>query len=72
MASREKQSIDVTTGEHQMPVIADQLLPRDATQLDEVDQYLECATDCAINDKDCKDACLEEMKDTAHLDVPSY
>ncbi len=55
-----------------MPVIADQLLPRDATQLDEVDQYLECATDCAINDKDCKDACLDEMKDAAHLDVPSY
>ena len=55
-----------------MPVITDQLLPRDATQLDEVDQYLECATDCGINDKECQDDCLEEMKNSAYLDVPSY
>ena len=72
MAFKEKQSSDVTTGEHQMQVIADQLLPRDASQLDEVDQYLECATDCGINDKECKDACLEDMKDSAYLNVPSY
>lgn len=72
MASKEKQSSDVNTGEHQMQVIADQLLPRDASQLDEVDQYLECATDCGINDKECKDACLEDMKDAAYLNVPSY
>tara|TARA_Y100000768_G_scaffold382854_1_gene363920 strand:+ start:5273 stop:5491 length:219 start_codon:yes stop_codon:yes gene_type:complete len=72
MASKEKQSSDVTTGEHQMQVIADQLLPRDASQLDEVDQYLECATDCGINDKECQDDCLEEMKESAYLDVPSY
>ena len=72
MASKEKQSSDVTTGEHQMQVIADQLLPRDASQLDEVDQYLECATDCGINDKECQDDCLEEMKESTYLDVPSY
>ena len=72
MASREKQSTDVTKGEQQMPVITDQLLPRDASQLDEVDQYLECATDCGINDKECQDDCLEEMKESAYLDVPSY
>ena len=55
-----------------MQVIADQLLPRDASQLDEVDQYLECVTDCGINDKECKDVCLDDMKDAAYLNIPSY
>ncbi len=44
------------------------LLPKDATQLDDVDQYFECLSECAINDQTCTTVC----KDEAFLDVPSY
>lgn len=73
MASAGKQSSDGTTGDKPMQTIAkNQLLPQDATQLDEVDQYFECITECSTSDNDCLDACVDAIRDEAHLDVHSY
>jgi len=73
MASEGKQSNDGTTGDKPMQTIAsNQLLPQDATQLDEVDQYFECITECPTSDNECKTACVDAMRDEAQLDVHSY
>lgn len=53
-------------------IAKNQLLPQDATQLDEVDQYFECITECSTSDNDCLDACVDAIRDEAHLDVHSY
>ena len=53
-------------------IASNQLLPQDATQLDEVDQYFECITECPTSDNECKTACVDAMRDEAQLDVHSY
>ena len=30
---------------------------------DPVDEYLNCSAECDINDKECEDACVEELKE---------
>ena len=67
MVSNEKPNTD-TQGGSNMKTISPNLLPKDATQLDQVDQYFECISECAINDQTCSTDC----KDEAFLDVPSY
>ena len=67
MVSSEKLNTD-TQGGTNMKTISTTLLPKDATQLDEIDQYFECLSECAINDQ----TCFSDCKDEAFLDVPSY
>ena len=67
MVSSEKLNTD-TQGGTNMKTVSTTLLPKDATQLDEIDQYFECLSECAINDQTCSNDC----KDEAFLDVPSY
>ena len=67
MVSSEKLNTD-TQGGTNMKTVSTTLLPKDATQLDEIDQYFECLSECAINDQTCSSDC----KDEAFLDIPSY
>ena len=33
---------------------------------DPVDEYLNCSAECDINDQECEDACVEELKQTSN------
>ena len=45
-------------------------IAHDFNNLDPVDEYLDCSSECEINDKECKDDCIDELKETLKL-VPS-
>ena len=34
-----------------------------ASTADPVDEYLNCSAECDINDQECEDACVEELKE---------
>lgn len=51
------------------------LIPRDATQLDHVDEYFECITACPTHkDTECVTECVDQLRGNTdpQLDVPSF
>lgn len=51
------------------------LIPRDATQLDHIDEYFECITACPTHkDTECVAECVDQLRGNTdpQLDVPSF
>ncbi len=51
------------------------LIPRDAKQLDHVDEYFDCITACPTHaDTECITECVDQLRNTSdpQLDVPSF